>query len=84
MGRKSLTHSSLCSRPNQCFFLFFLYKSQSVEPFRTPLKFKQPYSTEYKLYVFEDIYVDISHLSGMFDALDDMYYDIFNDMIDDI
>ena len=31
-----------------------------------------------------DIYVDVSHAFGMFDVFDDIYYDILNDMPDDI
>ena len=48
------------------------------------MKFKQLHPTEEKWYVFDDIYVDVSHAFGMFDVFEDIYYDMLNDMSDDI
>ena len=55
-----------------------------MEACRTTIKFKHPYLTEYRWYVFDDIYVDLSDAFGIFDILDNIYYDTFDDTSDDI
>ena len=56
--------------------------SQS-SPLEQPLSLNR-ISTEYKRHVFDDIYVDASCVFGIFDVSDDICYDIFKDMPDDI